>query len=980
MGNVRGIIQYIIIGAAASVIMTAAAAPAAAATRTWDGGAADNNWQTPVNWADDIAPAAGDDLVFPAGVTDMATVNDFPAGTEFTSITLESEGYWITGSRILLASAIAMTGTGNVIVSCDVTLKGGASGGPFDVTLSVGASAYLFMNGVIDGSGAVPATLVKDGPGWLDLNGANTYTGPTTLVLGQVVVGHAQAFGGSTAGTTVVDASVILKADVVAEPLFANPSSLNSYVLSCDANPAGPAICTWGGPIHITGSLTGFSANTGKVLRLNGVISGDNLYTQGPGIVELGAVSIYTGPTTAASALRLIGHDRIPASSRLNLSRAFELNGFSQTVAGISALEGTAVAMGAGTLTLDVPQNGVVGSSGTMSGTGALIKKGEGTQYLHGTTHTFSGVTTILAGTLGLHGTLHGPVALQGGSFRGLGFVKALTATGGRLEPGLQPHATARLTTDSLTLGAAVTLSIDVNGPAVNDEYDQLRPQGPVTLGNATLELNVNSGLTSIVSAIIIDNTSSSPINGTFAGLPEGALVTSNGKGFLITYSGGDGNDVELKPATYEYYLAEGATGPFFDLDILIANPNTVAANVTLTFLRPDGSTVVEQRVVAAKSRLTVRVDEIAAVSETAVSTIVTSVDHLPLIVERTMRWGADGYGAHTEQAVSGMAPNWYFAEGAQGFFSTYLLLANPQAAANNATVTYLRENAPAIVRTYPLAPKSRFTVDAGADSELVGHSFGMRVTFDQPGVAERSMYFGADPLWTGGHESAGVTAPSTTWFLAEGATGSFFETFILIANPMDYPSEVTVTFLPTTGAPVEKTFNLPAFERRTLNIEAEDPSLANAAVATSVSATAPIVVERAQYWPDPAPQWYEAHNSFGVSETRQKWGLAEGRVGGPQVYQTYILIANPYAETAHVTITFLRENGAPFDKTFTVEPRSRFTVDVGPGTLVPELADERFGAIVVSDVDIAVERAMYSNANGQVWAAGTNATATPLP
>ena len=45
-------------------------------------------------------------------------------------------------------------------------------------------------------------------------------------------------------------------------------------------------------------------------------------------------------------------------------------------------------------------------------------------------------------------------------------------------------------------------------------------------------------------------------------------------------------------------------------------------------------------------------------------------------------------------------------------------------------------------------------------------------------------MYFGADPLWKGGHESAGVTAPSTTWFLAEGATGPFFETFILLANP----------------------------------------------------------------------------------------------------------------------------------------------------------------------------------------------------
>ena len=260
-----------------------------------------------------------------------------------------------------------------------------------------------------------------------------------------------------------------------------------------------------------------------------------------------------------------------------------------------------------------------------------------------------------------------------------------------------------------------------------------------------------------------------------------------------------------------------------------------------------------------------------------------TSPSGLPLVVERTMRWDASGYGAHTEKAVSGTSRDWYFAEGSQGFFSTYLLLANPQSSPNVATVRYLRENAPAIVRTYPVAANSRFTVDAGADPDLVGSSFGMHVTFDQPGVAERAMYFGADPFWKAGHESAGVTEPSPTWFLAEGATGPFFETFVLLANPGDQPAEATVTFLPDTGVPVVKTVPIPAQGRVTLNIEAEDASLANAAVATQVTATRPILVERAQYWPDPAPQWYEAHNSFGVTATGTKWGLAEGRSGGPR-------------------------------------------------------------------------------------------------
>jgi hypothetical protein len=69
--------------------------------------------------------------------------------------------------------------------------------------------------------------------------------------------------------------------------------------------------------------------------------------------------------------------------------------------------------------------------------------------------------------------------------------------------------------------------------------------------------------------------------------------------------------------------------------------------------------------------------------------------------------------------------------------------------------------------------------------------------------------------------------------------------------------------------------------------------------------------------------------------------------------------------------------------KTFTVQPTSRFNVFVGPagsGSMVPELVDESFGATVTSTQPIAVERAMYSNALGQVWQAGTNATAVHLP
>ncbi len=411
--------------------------------------------------------------------------------------------------------------------------------------------------------------------------------------------------------------------------------------------------------------------------------------------------------------------------------------------------------------------------------------------------------------------------------------------------------------------------------------------------------------------------------------------------------------------APFTYLLAEGATGSFFDLDILIANPNPAIVDATLTFLKEGGSTVTHTISMTGLSRTTVRVDDIAGMEGTAATTIVTA--DRPLIVERTMRWaGADAYGAHTEKAVDGAAPTWYFAEGSQGFFSTYLLLANPNGTANTATVEYLREGTSPLVRTYPLPPESRYTVDAGADAELRDHSFGMTVRFAQPGVAERAMYFGDNPLWKAGHESAGAVLPANSWFLAEGATGPFFETFILLANPQPVAANVTATYLIQGAQPITKTYVVPASGRLTINIEQEDAALGNAAVGTQIQSSQPIVVERAQYWPESPDRWYEAHNSFGVIASGTDWGLAEGRVGGPESYETYILLANPGTAPAEVRIRFLRAIGTPLTKTFTVGAQSRLNIPIGPGGPVPELANEEFSAVIRSTVPIAVERAMY--------------------
>ena len=429
-----------------------------------------------------------------------------------------------------------------------------------------------------------------------------------------------------------------------------------------------------------------------------------------------------------------------------------------------------------------------------------------------------------------------------------------------------------------------------------------------------------------------------------------------------------------------DYYLAEGATGTFFDYDLLLGNPNAVPAPVTIDFLRDDGVTVTDMRVLPATSRTTIRVDDLAGLGATALSTVVHSTAALPLMVERSMYWDANYYGGHAGSSVAQPAANWVFAEGSQGFFDTYVLLANANGAPANVTVRFLLEAGAPVVKNYVVNPTSRFNVYAGGIPELVGQSFSIVVESSLPIIAERAMYFGS-PLFNGGHESAGVTTPSTTWFHAEGATGSFFDTYILIGNSNAGAATVTLTYLLDTGATVTRVKVIPGNTRLTVNLEDEAPELANAAVSTTVTSDLPVVSERAMYWSGGFNTWFEAHNSFGVTSTATKWGLAEGRTGGPFNFQTYILLANPSTTTAaNVQITYLKTDGTTVVKNYVVNPTSRYNVDVN--FFVPELAGQQFAALieVTNGIPIAVERALYNDSGGVMWAAGTNATAVRLP
>ena len=616
--------------------------------------------------------------------------------------------------------------------------------------------------------------------------------------------------------------------------------------------------------------------------------------------------------------------------------------------------------------------------------TAGLKKEGEGVAVLSGV-NPYGGGTAITAGTLLVNGQQASLVAMIGGALGGTGKVGPITSTVASVAPGANPgRSFGRLQSGSISFSDGTKLEVDLNGDAPNDS-DRLVVTGTVELGNAKLVLNPSDTLPSDGSWTIIDNDGKDPVVGTFFEREEGRHIGLRGHEYRITYRGGDGNDVVIEPITPPtYYLAEGATGDFFDDDVLIANPNGVEAPVTMTFLREGGATVVVQRVIPARSRVTIHVDQIEGLEDASASVKIVSTNFLQLVVERTMFWDQSYYGGHTANAVAKPEKQWIFAEGFQGFFDTYLLIANANAVPANVTLTFLRENDTPVVKTVDVAPFARKTIYAGDYDELKGRAFGIVVDATRPVIAERAMYFASQPnrLWSGGHVNTGITAPSTSWFHAEGATGGYFNTFILLSNPQDTPAHIELRFLLSTGEVITRTKTIEAKQRVTINPMTEgDPRLENAAVSTVVQSDVPIVSERSMYWSGEAASFGEGHNSSGIVSTTTLWGLAEGRIGGLHAFDTFILLANPSATEAEVKITYLREEGgAPIVKTYAVPGTSRYNVDVK--TVVPELRDASFGAIieVTNNIPIAVERSMYWNALDVFWAGGTNALATPLP
>jgi autotransporter-associated beta strand protein len=333
------------------------------------------------------------------------------------------------------------SGKGNVTVNGTLDLNGhdetinGLSGtGVVDstaaetaATLTIGANNQTseFAGTILNSGAAAALGLSKTGSGTVTLSGTNTYTGPTTINTGILLINSPSALDG-TSGITVygtggnalaIAGGISVGGGKTVTINGAGPSNVFGALNSTGG------ISEWQGNVTIgsAGSRIGINSTAASTFTLSGVIdSGTDSHgllfriQNNSGTIILTNANTYLGDTrivTNGGSVKLAGgSNRLPVTTYLsmgasNVSGILDLNGQNQEVAGIN------VGQTSGTYTNEVRSATIatftVNSStpstyhGLVTGGISLVKTGADTLTLAGN-NTYSGNTTVSAGTLSL--------------------------------------------------------------------------------------------------------------------------------------------------------------------------------------------------------------------------------------------------------------------------------------------------------------------------------------------------------------------------------------------------------------------------------------------------------------------------------------------------------------------------------------------------------------------------------------------------
>jgi kumamolisin len=211
----------------------------------------------------------------------------------------------------------------------------------------------------------------------------------------------------------------------------------------------------------------------------------------------------------------------------------------------------------------------------------------------------------------------------------------------------------------------------------------------------------------------------------------------------------------------------------------------------------------------------------------------------------------------------------------------------------------------------------------------------------------------------------------STTWYFAEGSAGAGFQEFLTVQNPSTQ-SSASVTFkylIQGSQNPIQKTIQVPASTRETENVNtdvnAPVTGTIHLSLATIVTSTVPVVVER--------PMYFNSHTVVGIASGSDVLGATNpstdyyfSEASSATGYSTFLTMMNPSSSlTDTVTITYYtgscdgtNQPACPTE-TKTLTPLQRQTIQP-----TDENLHEKLSIWVHSNNDVVVERPMYFKAN----------------
>jgi autotransporter-associated beta strand protein len=470
-----------------------------------------------INFANNLYPAKiGDGVQNDSGVLQTFSI---PPSGEFRDVNETNNQVW------LINSATAGTLT-------QWTVKGSAYGAyrpgelMFDDTATAGSAIIIVNPGGSDIGG-------EDGDGFggiVDFRNFSTADHATITVTG----GAAGADYGSepylffTNDATAADVTITLTGGTI--PLgyggvldfFSNATAANAIITS-----EGGAVS--GGRPGKTSFWDTTAAGDATLIANGGAVAG----------ADGGVVTFYGSATGDAARCEIFGNGRLDISQRAAPGVT------------VGSIEGDGAIL-LGDRTLTVGSNNLSTSfSGSIQNGGGLVKIGSGTLTLSGA-NTYAGLTQVERGKLSIEDrtrgrrVIRGDVSVNGGIFGGSGLVggTVVVGKGATLEANIL-HGGNFIIQQSLTFRSGATCRIDLNSN--RERYSDVSAAGVrISAGAVFTMKDIGNSSFGPVNLPIINNTTSEPIIGTFANLPEGGSIVVGQNTFYATYHGGDGNDLYL--------------------------------------------------------------------------------------------------------------------------------------------------------------------------------------------------------------------------------------------------------------------------------------------------------------------------------------------------------------------------------------------------------------------------------------------------